>query len=108
MARGRALAGPGSSRDRRVTRVPPRDARAECDVAGDDNELVPEPCQEPHCGHDGSCSRLLDAPEYSAIERDPKWSHNQDREHDKDNGRQQADRQRGSRVGLRSHQATDS
>jgi len=50
----------------------------------------------------------LDAPEYSAIERDPKWSHDQDDEYDKDNSRQQADRQRGSRVGLRSHQATDS
>jgi len=50
----------------------------------------------------------LDAPEYSAIERDPKWTHNQDGEYDEDKSRQQADRQRGSRVGLRSHQATDS
>ena len=61
------------------------------------NELVPEPCQESHCGHNGWCSRLLDAPEYSAIERDPKWSHNQDGEFDKDNSRQRG-----------SHQATDS
>jgi hypothetical protein len=50
----------------------------------------------------------LDAPEYRAIERDPKWSHNQHGEYDKDNSRQQADRQCGARVGLRSHQAKNS
>ena len=49
----------------------------------------------------------MDAGEYSAIERGPKWSHHQDGEYDEDKSRQQADRQRGSRVGLRSHQATD-
>lgn len=40
---------------------------------------------------------LDDAPEYRAVERGPKWSHNQDGEYGKDNNRQQADRQRGAR-----------